>query len=93
MKKGFSIVDQGKGPQSPAPSPGPHPRSGERISYLGKTLTESGTYNGGRSEPLPGLQLTWRTIGRRQLIRPSKGEMIDNVVDGRPSRAEIPAIR
>ena len=36
MKKGFSIVDQGKGPQSPAPSPGPHPRSGERISYLGK---------------------------------------------------------
>lgn len=49
MKKGFSIVDQGKGPQSPAPSTGPHPRSGERISYLGKTLTESGTYNGGRS--------------------------------------------
>ena len=28
MSQSFYSVDQGKGPQSPAPSPGPHPLSG-----------------------------------------------------------------
>ena len=36
MSQGFSIVDQGKGPHSPAPSPGPHPRSDGEISYCWK---------------------------------------------------------
>jgi len=40
MSQGFYLVDQGKGTQSPAPSHGPHPRSGSTISYCWKISSD-----------------------------------------------------
>ena len=51
MSQGFYCSDQGKGPQLPAPSPGPHPRSGWTDQLLLENLKRFGTYNGGRSPP------------------------------------------
>jgi len=49
MSQGFYSIDQGKGPQLPAPSPGPHPRWGGMNQLLLENLKRFGTYNGGRS--------------------------------------------
>jgi len=44
-----SPVDQGKGPHSPAPSNGPHPRSGWTDQLFLENLKRFGTYDAGRS--------------------------------------------
>jgi hypothetical protein len=58
MSKGFYRAVQGKRASGAGPlALHPIPRSGE-TRYLGKTLTEIGTYNGGRSVRV----LPWVTV-------------------------------
>jgi hypothetical protein len=58
MNQGFYSVDQGKGLQSPAPSPGPHPRLRGMDQLLLENRKRFGTYNGGRPEQC--IPKVWR---------------------------------